>query len=124
MNFPKDKQIGRTGQHDHQYRHSYDKRSFRRLGARRNRNGGHSYWLCRWTSYIQVFFGQVAEASEQFGFETEFVLRGFCGAQAVHLGEQILEKAYGARIVRVSKGRAGTFFSPQWFLFGTRFVPW
>lgn len=48
--------------------------------------------------------------TEQFGFETEFVLRGFCGAQAVHLGEQILEKAYGARIVRVSKGRAGHVF--------------
>ena len=60
-------------------------------------------------SSVWSFYGGGVQ-TEQFEFETEFMLRDFCGAQAVHLNKQILEKAYGARIVRVSKGRAGHVF--------------
>ena len=48
--------------------------------------------------------------AEQFGLEAELVFRGFCHAQAVHLGEQILEKAHRPGVVGVGKGGAGHGF--------------
>lgn len=41
--------------------------------------------------------------AEQLGFEAKFVLRSFCRAQAVHFGEQVMKKAHGPVVVRISE---------------------
>ena len=50
--------------------------------------------------------------TEQLGFEAKVVFRGFGRAQAVHFGEQILEKSHGPGVVGVGKGGAGHVFQP------------